>query len=316
MDRQAEIELLELEKIIDRRKHENRRKLTINEKQLRSLPESIGKLYNYLTELDVSRNQLDNLPGTIGQLKNLVRLDLSYNQLENLPDSIGQLKNLVKFDLNHNHLKSLPESIGQLTKLTEISLGINQLTSLPDSIGQLTNLTTLSIYKNQIGSLPESFDRLTNLTEIYLGDNPLTDLSILQSLHKLKSAHFLGVHLSRRYWTKLSDWKSEWLLDEYNAEVRRLVIKQIGYERMCQELDAIAIDSWREYTLLKIEDFQEIYDEDRDEIDYEPLLLLKMTCPSTAHIHILRVPPKMTSAEGAITWVNHGIHPDTFAVQT
>jgi hypothetical protein len=38
--------------------------------------------------------------------------------------------------------------------------------------------------------------------------------------------------------------------------------------------------------------------------------------PSTGHIHILRVPPEMTSAEAAITWVNHGIHPDEFSVQT
>lgn len=46
------------------------------------------------------------------------------------------------------------------------------------------------------------------------------------------------------------------------------------------------------------------------------MLLLKLTCLSTQDIHILRVPPEMTSAEAAITWVNHGIHPDEFAVQT
>jgi hypothetical protein len=39
-------------------------------------------------------------------------------------------------------------------------------------------------------------------------------------------------------------------------------------------------------------------------------------CLLTGHIHILRVPPEMTSAEAAITWVNHGIHPDEFARQT
>jgi hypothetical protein len=49
---------------------------------------------------------------------------------------------------------------------------------------------------------------------------------------------------------------------------------------------------------------------------FSEMMLLKMTCPSTAHIHILRVPPNMTSAEAAITWINHGIHPDDIAVQT
>jgi leucine-rich repeat protein SHOC2 len=127
--------------------------------------------------------------------------------------------------------------------------------------------------------------------------------------------------LSRRYWTKISECQSQWLLDEENAEVRRVLIQEIGYERICQELNAVFIDTWREYSLLKIEDFEVFYEEDEDEDEAEqekrePLILLKMTCPSTAHIHILRVPPEMTSAEAAITWVNHGIHPDEFSMQT
>jgi leucine-rich repeat protein SHOC2 len=76
------------------------------------------------------------------------------------------------------------------------------------------------------------------------------------------------------------------------------------------------LDIWQEYILLKIDNVETIYNEDGDPIDREPMLLLKMTCPSTNHIYILRVPPEMTSAEAAITWVNQGIHPDEFAVQT
>jgi leucine-rich repeat protein SHOC2 len=131
-------------------------------------------------------------------------------------------------------------------------------------------------------------------------------LSILQVLPALICVEFLGIYPPRRYWTKLSHWNPQWLLDEENTEVRRVLIQQIGYDRICQELDAIDLDTWREYTLLKI----------TADIDEEPMVLLKMTCPSTRHIHILRVPPEMTSAEAAITWVNHGIHPDEFTVQT
>ena len=67
---------------------------------------------------------------------------------------------------------------------------------------------------------------------------------------------------------------------------------------------------------MRIEDVETVYDEDGNIVRIEPMVLLKMTCPSTQHIHILRVPPEMTSAEAAITWVNHGIHPDKFVVQT
>lgn len=41
-----------------------------------------------------------------------------------------------------------------------------------------------------------------------------------------------------------------------------------------------------------------------------------MTCPSTGHIHALRVPHYMESAREAIRWVNWGIDPEEFSVQT
>jgi leucine-rich repeat protein SHOC2 len=98
--------------------------------------------------------------------------------------------------------------------------------------------------------------------------------------------------------------------------VRRVLMNLVGYDRICESVGAISIDTWREYTLLKIDRVETIRNEDLEPIDTEPMVLLKMTCPSTAHIHILRVPPEMVSAEEAITWVNHGIHPDKFTVQT
>jgi leucine-rich repeat protein SHOC2 len=75
----------------------------------------------------------------------------------------------------------------------------------------------------------------------------------------------------------------------------------------------VEVDRWSGYSLLKIEEAGEIYSLARRG---EPIMLLKMICPSTNHVHVLRVPPDMTSAEAAITWVNHGIHPDEFSVQT
>ncbi len=194
-----------------------------------------------------------------------------------------------------------------------LDLSGNQLSCLPDSIGNLTNLTELYLNYNfnQLSSLPDSIVNLSNLTYLGLNDNYLTDLSVLANVPKLKNVSLFGVNLHRRYWTEFSDWKAEWLLDEDNAEVRRTLIEQIGYDKIRDELDANTIDTWREYTLLKI-DGVTTYDKEYE----EPMVLLKMTCPSTAHIHILRVPPEMVSAEAAITWVNQGIHPDEFTVQT
>ena len=116
-----------------------------------------------------------------------------------------------------------------------------------------------------------------------------------------------GVMLPEQYGkVHPNEWRSQWLLEEDNAELRRVLIQRIGYERICQELQAIELDNWQEYTLLKI----------NADVDEEPIYLLKITCPSTGHIHVLRVPPDMTSAREAIRWVNWGIDPEEFSVQT
>lgn len=116
-----------------------------------------------------------------------------------------------------------------------------------------------------------------------------------------------GVRLPEKYGKVYQNqWQSEWLLSETNAELRRVLIQGIGYARICQELQAVELDSWQEYTLLKI----------NSDVDVEPIYLLKMSCPSTGYIHALRVPPDVKSAREAITWVNWGINPEQFSVQT
>ncbi|MBD1937735.1 DUF6745 domain-containing protein [Microcoleus sp. FACHB-68] len=115
-----------------------------------------------------------------------------------------------------------------------------------------------------------------------------------------------GVTLPEKY-GKLQphQWQAQWLIEERNAEVRRVLVQEIGYGRICQELQAEALDSWQEYTLLKIEN-----------ADVEPIFLIKMTCPSTGCIYALRVPPDVQSAREAISWVNWGVDAAEFSVQT
>jgi leucine-rich repeat protein SHOC2 len=319
------MEQAELEQIIEKARIDRATTLSLSCNQLKKLPDSIGTLSN-LTCLKLRDNQLTILPDSIGDLVKLRELDLSENRLDSIPSSINNLLNLEDLNLRaNNQLKMLPKEIINLVNLKRLNLSYTGLNDLTDEIGNFVNLTGLFINNNQIIILPASINKLVNLAGLYLDSNPISDLSILQALPNLKFVRFFDVHLLRRYWAKFSDWKAEWLLDEDNAEIRRLLIEQVGYERLCDELNSITLDNWREYTLLKIDKVETIYEEDNyDPIDSpeetlrerEPMLLLKMTCLSTNHIHILRVPPEMTSAEAAITWVNHGIHPDKFAVQT
>ena len=116
-----------------------------------------------------------------------------------------------------------------------------------------------------------------------------------------------GVRVPEKYGkTHPEHWHAEWLLSEENAEVRRVLIQSIGYDRICQELAATQLDTWQEYALLRID----------ADVDVEPIFLLKMTCPSTGYIHALRVSPEVESAREAIAWVNWGIDPEEFSVQS
>ncbi|MBD1903832.1 leucine-rich repeat domain-containing protein [Trichocoleus sp. DQ-A3] len=281
--------------------------LSVSISQLASLPAEIGQLHS-LTKLLVHHcNQLASLPAEVGQLHSLTELYLNYNQLISLPAEIGQLHSLRELALSFNQLTSLPAEIGQLHSLTHLNLSYNQMTSLPAGIGQLHSLTELYLNGNQLTSLPAEIGKLYSLTNLDLSDNFIQDLSLLANHPNPQlTVYCFGVFLPRRYWTHLSQWQAEWLLTEPNAEVRRVLIQQIGYERICQKLAAQAMDTWREYTLLRID----------ADIDVEPIHVLKMTCPSTGHLHVLRVPPTLTSAREAICWVNWDVDPEAFTVET
>lgn len=117
-----------------------------------------------------------------------------------------------------------------------------------------------------------------------------------------------GVPLPAKYGqVHPSQWRPEWILEERNAELRRILMHEIGAARMYEELQTVEIDRWQDYSLLQVNNLSS---------QKEPVLLLKMQCPSTGHLHILRVPPSQKTARAAIQWVNHGIDPEEFGVQT
>lgn len=53
-----------------------------------------------------------------------------------------------------------------------------------------------------------------------------------------------GVTLPEKYGVvPPKDWQSQWILQETNSEFRRVLIQEIGYARMCEELQATELDS-------------------------------------------------------------------------
>jgi Leucine-rich repeat (LRR) protein len=98
----------------------NLRVLSINEKGLKSIPDSIGDLI-HLRELDLDRSSISNLPESIGSLTNLLFLNLAGCKLLNaLPKSLTQLCNLRHLNVQDTPLTIVPKGLGRLQKLTEI----------------------------------------------------------------------------------------------------------------------------------------------------------------------------------------------------
>jgi hypothetical protein len=95
------------------------------------------------------------------------------------------------------------------------------------------------------------------------------------------------------------------ILNTENVELRRVLIERLGYERFLQQVGGVIRDADRDAG------------GDRQLIcvafeDDEPLMVLRVTCPSTGHIHILRVPPDMRSCHQAAAWVAGFDNPDDY----
>ena len=138
----------------------NLKKLSIIDKRIEFLPQSIGNL-SELVSLHLSRNSLKSLPGSIGKLENLKFLSVCYNDLTSLPEEIGQLHSLENIWVMFDKLKDFPESLGNLEQFFHISIignpkPFNLAKNLPDHIKKILKNADCSI-QDRRGCLHSSY---------------------------------------------------------------------------------------------------------------------------------------------------------------
>jgi hypothetical protein len=94
-------------------------------------------------------------------------------------------------------------------------------------------------------------------------------------------------------------------LAERNAEVRRVMVERMGYERFLREVEAETVaedtDAGGPRRLLRVA-------MERD----EPLVCLSVRDPSTGRAYLLRVPPGMESCRQAAAWIAGFDSPDEY----
>jgi hypothetical protein len=95
------------------------------------------------------------------------------------------------------------------------------------------------------------------------------------------------------------------ILNTENVELRRILIERLGYETFLQQVGGLVRDrdqdAGGERQLICV-----TFDDD------EPLMILKVICPSTGHLHLLRVPPEMRSCRQAAAWIAGFDNPDDY----
>ncbi|MBW4595266.1 MAG: hypothetical protein KME46_20775 [Brasilonema angustatum HA4187-MV1] len=95
------------------------------------------------------------------------------------------------------------------------------------------------------------------------------------------------------------------ILNVENVELRRVLIERLGYETFLQQVGGLVRDRDKDAGGER----QLVYIPFEDD---EPLMVLKVTCPSTGHTHILRVPPHMRSCHQAAAWIAGFDNPDEY----
>lgn len=165
---------------------------------------------------------------------------------------------------NCAQLRRLPPNLGEVAQL-DLSGCIN-ITEIP--LG-LRVTSWIDVGRSGITQLPPSLDHV--------------------------GLRWNGVAVSRRVAFAPHTLAHAEILAERNAEVRRVMIERVGYERFLERADAKILDRdsdrGGERRLLRI-------DIDGD----EPLVCVSVRCPSTKHHFVLRVPPHMTTCHQAIAW--------------
>jgi hypothetical protein len=107
--------------------------------------------------------------------------------------------------------------------------------------------------------------------------------------------HWHGVQVSEKVIMKPIEFDQ--IMEEQNAEIKRVMIERFGEKNFIKNIGAAPIDETEWGSLYRV-----------DYGDDEPLVLVRVKCPSTSRIYFNQVPPlddsgnNMVSAKQAIAW--------------
>ena len=150
-----------------------------------------------ITEVNLSRNELERIPQLGVRFPHLTILNLASNSFQVVPGCISELKMLKELNLSRNCLTSLNElKFENLSNLENFLIDRNEIHQLPPSIGLLRNLKWLSVSGNHLTDLPDVFHSLKNLECLNLNNNCCGLPSTVLRAHWITALHVRSVGLT------------------------------------------------------------------------------------------------------------------------
>ncbi|MBW4622339.1 MAG: hypothetical protein KME17_23665 [Cyanosarcina radialis HA8281-LM2] len=71
---------------------------------------------------------------------------------------------------------------------------------------------------------------------------------------------YRGTRLPQKYGAlPPTQWRSQWILEETNPELKRILIQEIGYSKICQELPVTELGTWQNKKLIHLQASQTSY---------------------------------------------------------
>lgn len=253
-------------------------------------------------ELNASRTALESLPDDLS-VECVLELE-GCQRLQSLP---ANLKVGTLNVANCTSLERLPErldvwflNVSGCTKLAHFprrasiargSLNVNGCRSLAALPDYLTDLATLDIGNcPQLTQLPA---RLQISSWIEIADSGLTSLP---AHLKHVTIRWRGVSIDETTAFFPERLQAQRVLQERNAERRRIMIERMGFDRFMREAGAKRMDNDRDpggpRELLRVPMKGD-----------EDIVCLSCNCPSTGRHYLLRVPPTMKSCHQAAAWI-------------
>ncbi|KAL2577541.1 hypothetical protein AAZV13_16G141300 [Glycine max] len=164
-----------------------------NNKLKGRVPNWLHEASSWLSELDLSHNQLMQSLDQFSWNQQLRYLDLSFNSITGgFSSSICNASAIQILNLSHNKLTgTIPQCLANSSSLQVLDLQLNKLHgTLPSTFAKDCRLRTLDLNGNQLleGFLPESLSNCNDLEVLDLGNNQIKDVfpHWLQTLPELK----------------------------------------------------------------------------------------------------------------------------------